>query len=64
MSRRRSHAPRARKSRNTESEAPRAELAVAASPPDRVSELVRITEAPPSELHDELAAVDAAWDDL
>ncbi len=64
MSRRRSHPPRGRKARNADSEAPRSDVATAVAPQtDSVSELVREVAATPS-VSDELAALDAGWDDV
>ena len=58
MSRRRSHPPRARKARNPESEAPQP----TASSLHPAAEVVRDT-SPPS-LSDELAELDAGWNEL
>lgn len=64
MTRRRSHPPRGRKARNADSEAPRQDVAaVAVTQTDSVSELVREAAATPS-VSDELAALDAGWDDV
>jgi hypothetical protein len=64
MARRRSHPPRARKGRNAESEAPpqQQDVAVAVSQPESITELVR--EVAPASPVDELAALDAGWDEI
>ncbi len=63
MSRRRSHPPRARKGRNADSEAPpQHDSGVILSQPDPVSEIVR--GAAPASSDDEMAALDAGWDEI
>jgi hypothetical protein len=63
MARRRSHPPRARKGRNADSEAPQQQdVAVAVSQPDPVADLVR--EVAPAAPVDEMAALDAGWDEV
>jgi hypothetical protein len=63
MSRRRSHPPRGRKARKTETEAPPQDVAVVTAQADSVSELVGESVAPPAAV-DELAALDAGWDEV
>jgi hypothetical protein len=67
MSRRRSHPPRARKDRNAASEAP-PQADVAAAPTTEAVSMVRLTthadEVTATPPEDEMAAVDAGWDDV
>jgi hypothetical protein len=63
MARRRSQPPRARKGRNAGSEAPqKQDVAVTPSQHDSVAELVR--EVAPAAPVDELAELDAGWDEI
>jgi hypothetical protein len=63
MARRRSHPPRARKGRNGDSVAPpKNDVALAVGPSDSVGELASEMSAPAPT--DEMAALDAGWDDI
>jgi hypothetical protein len=68
MSRRRSNPPRARKDRNTDSEAP-PQADTAATPTTETVSMIRLTTHATEVLskaapEDEMAALDAGWDDV